>query len=179
MKRDQATKEECNLVLQIVSDMLDKRLKEHGWGKYAGPHETAGVLLEEWREMEDALQANDNQRFGDELVDIAVGAIFGIVSLLDVSEIERPPRGIWQDGDPRQEDLMSSEIAEARKVMREAFKNNPDLRMGYQANIAMLIYDDQTTEPNEFHQHQPEDLQTKEGCNVIADRLIKLIFGNA
>ncbi len=85
MKRDQANRQECTLVLQTVSDMLYERLEKHGWGKYVGPHETAGVLLEEFGEMEDLLRLDNNQEFCDELIDIAVAAVFGVVSLLDPS----------------------------------------------------------------------------------------------
>lgn len=36
---------------------------------------------------------------------------------------------------------MSNEIAKARKVMVDAFKEDPDFKQGYIANVAMLLYD--------------------------------------
>ena len=69
-----------------------------------------------------------------------------------------------------------NKIEKARKVMRDAFKKDPDFRFGYEANIAMLIYDDQYQDPMS-PLHQAANLKTKEGCNIIADRIIDLVFG--
>lgn len=75
-------------------------------------------------------------------------------------------------------------IKQAREAIVAAFEEDPHFRYGYQANIAMLIFDDQRVD--EQHNNalrslgiEPTpsaDLTTPEGCNVIADRLIKLIF---
>lgn len=71
---------------------------------------------------------------------------------------------------------MSRKIAKARKVIRNGFEKKPDLRRGYQANIAMLIYGDQVADVNEAKPSVSNNLSTKEGCNNIADRIIELIF---
>lgn len=69
-------------------------------------------------------------------------------------------------------------IKRARMVMRRAFERDPDFRFGYQANIAMLIYDNQKDKDGAVTQEMAtEDLRTKEGCNAIADRIIDLVFG--
>ncbi len=68
---------------------------------------------------------------------------------------------------------MSRKIAKVRRVMREAFEADPGFRMTYEANIAMLIYDDQVED------NRPRaitNLSTKEGCTNIADRILMLIF---
>lgn len=61
---------------------------------------------------------------------------------------------------------MGKAIADARKVMRDSFKKDPDFRHTYQANIAMLLYDRR----KEFSNKKLED------CNKLADMIIDLIF---
>ena len=63
---------------------------------------------------------------------------------------------------------------EAKEKMAKAFRDDPDFRNGYQANIAMLIYDDQRQRGG-MHPY-PINLNTVEGCNEMADRLLALIF---
>ncbi|KKL26362.1 hypothetical protein LCGC14_2396050 [marine sediment metagenome] len=58
-----------------------------------------------------------------------------------------------------------SKIRNARRVIRDAFAKDPDFRHGYQANIAMAIYDQLEFKPAYL-----------EKCNEIADSIIKLIF---
>ena len=66
---------------------LEKRIKEKGPGSYAGRHEIAGVLLEEFDELRAVLQ-NDSRHgtkhFIAELSDIAVVCLFGIASLTEL-----------------------------------------------------------------------------------------------
>lgn len=65
----------------------------------------------------------------------------------------------------------------ARECMAKKFEEDEGLRMSYQANIAMLIYDDQLAGAESRSTEPPTNLSTKEGCNLIADRLVKLIWG--
>ena len=67
---------------------------------------------------------------------------------------------------------MSRKIAKVRRVMRKAFEADPGFRMTYEANIAMLIYDDQV----DNRPRVTTNLSTKEGCSIIADRILTLIF---
>lgn len=69
-----------------------------------------------------------------------------------------------------------NKIEKARKVIRDAFKKDPHFRFVYEANIAMLIYDDQYQDAMS-PLHQITDLKTKDGCNNIANRVIDLVFG--
>ncbi len=82
MNRDQATKKEVEIAIKAVIENLYKRLDKKGWGVYAGPHEIDGILDEEFMELKIEMHANNNFAFINELSDIAVGAIFGIVSML-------------------------------------------------------------------------------------------------
>ena len=71
---------------------------------------------------------------------------------------------------------MSRKIVKARRIMREAFDADPDFRRVYEANIAMLIYDDQVARREKTRRAVITNLGTKEGCNNIADRILTLIF---
>ena len=69
-----------------------------------------------------------------------------------------------------------SGIKTAREAFQRAFKDDPGFRMGYQANIAMLIYDDQTSMKQGRSERPPYDLGKVEGCNAIADKMITMLF---
>lgn len=64
-------------------------------------------------------------------------------------------------------------IKQARKTMREAFEDDPGFRKAYEANIAMLIYDNQQLTRKSKNRL---DLEYGEDCNVLADQILKLIF---
>ncbi len=66
----------------------------------------------------------------------------------------------------------------ARNRMATAFRDDPDFRNSYKANIAMLIYDDQCSGEEGYYDRPSTDLDTVPGCNEIADRLLTLIFGD-
>lgn len=61
--------------------------------------------------------------------------------------------------------LFPKGILEARKIISDAFKEDPDFKFGYQSNIAMLLYD----------RYGVTDYDTR---NAIADDILKLIFEN-
>lgn len=65
-----------------------------------------------------------------------------------------------------------SSVKKARKIMREAFDADPDFKMGYIANIAMLLYDrlekDGITLPNEILDYDKR--------NAAAEDILELIF---
>lgn len=58
-------------------------LDKHGRGAFASTHEIIGVLIEEFRELEDALHSNDDVCFQAELKDIAQVCVFAFASFLD------------------------------------------------------------------------------------------------
>ena len=53
----------------------------HGMGALVSPHEIFGCLAEEFTEAQDEMHANNDKKFADELLDIAVAAILGVASL--------------------------------------------------------------------------------------------------
>ena len=67
-------------------------------------------------------------------------------------------------------------IKECRETFAKAFKDDPGFRMSYLANIALLIYDDQRSSIEGRSHEPPTNLNTLEGCNNLASRLIELIF---
>ena len=58
------------------------------------------------------------------------------------------------------------EFVDARKTMNQHLKDDPDLYLGYKANIAMCIY---VSRRNDGRLNHSE-------CNEVAEKLIKLIF---
>lgn len=58
-----------------------ERLDEHGWGGCVSTHEGYGIIAEEFKELGDALQANDVAQQKKECMDIMVAAAFMLSSL--------------------------------------------------------------------------------------------------
>ncbi len=71
---------------------------------------------------------------------------------------------------------MSRKIIKARRIIRTALEADPGFRMTYEANIAMLIYDDQVARREKNQRTVITNLNTNEGCSNIADRILTLIF---
>lgn len=84
---------EISLVLEQLSRGMAARLKKHGYGAYVGPHEALGVITEEYAELVEAARRSDRPgdatEFADELLDVAVAALFGIASLRTTGRIPR------------------------------------------------------------------------------------------
>ena len=68
-------------------------------------------------------------------------------------------------------------IKSARKFMDEQLQDE-DLRQVYRANIAMLIYDDQQAGIEGRSHNPPTNLNTVEGCDSMAERIIDLVFSS-
>jgi len=56
------------------------RLEQKGYGGFASIHEILGIIAEEYKELIDAVQANDIEGVMNELKDIGVACHFGIAS---------------------------------------------------------------------------------------------------
>jgi len=61
-----------------------------------------------------------------------------------------------------------NKIEKARKLMKEALVESGDLYQGYQANIAMCIYDNRRKDGRLNHSE----------CNDVAKKLIYLVCGS-
>ena len=77
MPRTQITDKEIESTMKMIREALTKRLMQHGRGTFASTHEIYGIVAEEFDELRDALRSNSEQEFVNELIDVAVGAIFG------------------------------------------------------------------------------------------------------
>ena len=67
--------------VQELSSELVRRLKEKGSGAFVSTHEILGIVTEEYHELVDAVRSDVVDDVRDELLDIAVGCIFGIASI--------------------------------------------------------------------------------------------------
>ena len=80
-QRREISANEITQAVGLVIEKIDNRLIEKHRGSDIGNHETYGILADENKELLDALQANDNEWFFKELIDVAVGAILGMASM--------------------------------------------------------------------------------------------------
>jgi len=64
-----------------IVDKLYKRLNQKGYGTFSSRHEILGVITEEYKEFIDAVHSKDRENIKEEIMDLAVGAIFGLVCL--------------------------------------------------------------------------------------------------
>jgi len=83
--RNEITEKEKEEVLLLVRKQLDKRLRIHGKNAFNSAHEIRGVLEEEVAEHMDELRANNYSRQLEELLDIAIAAIWGVATIYTLS----------------------------------------------------------------------------------------------
>lgn len=88
VRRETTTKEAFDYVESLKAAIL-KRLERHGYGIAVSPHEVLGIILEEVDELIDEVRGNDLQNQYDELVDIAIAAVFGMISIQKRIEFNR------------------------------------------------------------------------------------------
>ena len=80
--RTQISREQIDKGIAVFRDELFKRLDQKGYGTMASRHEILGVITEEMRELEEAVCiSKTGENVGDELMDIAVGAVFGYICM--------------------------------------------------------------------------------------------------
>jgi hypothetical protein len=79
MQRNKVTLDQVDEGLRQLREEILRRLDQHGPGEFVSTHEILGVVTEEYHELVDAVK--DNQAVDHELMDIAVGALFGAICL--------------------------------------------------------------------------------------------------
>jgi len=79
--RTQLNANQINDGIKIVLDKLYDRLDQKGYGTFASRHEILGVMQEEYKEFVDAVHSKNKENMKEEIIDIAVAAIFGLVCL--------------------------------------------------------------------------------------------------
>ena len=67
--------------LKVVSTKITYRLDQKGTLAFNSRHEILGVIQEEYSELVDAVHTGNNGNVSDELLDIAVACIIGMISV--------------------------------------------------------------------------------------------------
>jgi NTP pyrophosphatase (non-canonical NTP hydrolase) len=81
MQRPQITDKEVENAVRIFRNKLEKARLEKGNDSWASTHEIFGLLTEEVREVEDEVRTGNKVAMVDELLDVAVIAVFGVACL--------------------------------------------------------------------------------------------------
>ena len=84
LNRQAVTQEDIVLGIIQLETKLTKRLEQKGYGAYASRHEILGILEEEMIEVKEAIREDDQEghdHYAQELMDVAVGALFGFICL--------------------------------------------------------------------------------------------------
>ncbi|HHX95091.1 MAG TPA: hypothetical protein GX691_04620 [Clostridia bacterium] len=79
--RQQITEEQVKAAVEKVIEKLYYRLEQKGFGTFSSRHEILGVMTEEYNELVEAVHTNNHQEMREELLDLAVGAIFSVACL--------------------------------------------------------------------------------------------------
>jgi NTP pyrophosphatase (non-canonical NTP hydrolase) len=127
MQRPQVSDEAILKCIELVIQGMGKKIEKHGRGAWMSRHETYGILAEEVDEVLEELRGNDNHKFAEELVDIAVVAIFGIASMVAGSEVVHSqtvsPEESEEEAKPQHVDIESA-AEQARRMMIERAKQS-------------------------------------------------------
>lgn len=67
--------------LTLLGVNLKRRLAEKGRGSFISPHEILGAVQVELRQVEEAIYVKEPRRISEELLDVAVGCVFGVASM--------------------------------------------------------------------------------------------------
>lgn len=70
-----------NDVLDNVGRLLKQRFEKKGYRALMSSHEILGGVGEEYRELQDAVKSNHIENVRDELLDLIVAALWGVVSI--------------------------------------------------------------------------------------------------
>lgn len=72
-----------SLAVQLLLANLQNRLNQHGDRSFAGKHEGLGTIAEEYHELVEAVRAHDPSHTVNEAIDVAVGCLWLVASLLE------------------------------------------------------------------------------------------------
>lgn len=79
--RQQITRQQAGEATSLVRDWLFHRLNDKGFGAWLSRHEILGFLTEEYHESVEAVHSKSTHDLKAELIDMAVGCIFGIACI--------------------------------------------------------------------------------------------------
>jgi NTP pyrophosphatase (non-canonical NTP hydrolase) len=78
--RKLVTQDEIKRATDYFHKELARRIAQKGQYSHITPHETLGLITEEYHEVLMAVHMNNSDEFAQELTDVAVGCIFGLAS---------------------------------------------------------------------------------------------------
>lgn len=81
INRKQIEENEITISMAEIHLKLKKRLQTYGNGTFASKHEILGIIAEEYHELVEAVKNEDLNNVKEELLDIAVGCLFGIACI--------------------------------------------------------------------------------------------------
>ncbi len=79
--RQQITEQQVSDAAGLVRYWLFERLEKKGFGAWLSRHEILGFLAEEYTETIEAVHSKSPIEVRNELIDIAVGCIFGVACI--------------------------------------------------------------------------------------------------
>ena len=86
MERSEISDKVLLNTIEALTVKIGQRIEQHGRGAYVSHHEMLGIVTEEYKELIDAVQSNDPVDVGNELMDVAVSAIYSIASMFQKEE---------------------------------------------------------------------------------------------
>lgn len=92
----EVTEDQISNALTSLGINLRRRLLEKGRDSFINAKEILGDLRLEMNEVEEAVQIKEPQRIIDELLDVAVGCVFGVASIkahTQVQDSQKPAQG--------------------------------------------------------------------------------------
>ena len=81
MERPNIRADDINDTICGLQKAIAKALNEKGKGAFVSRHEILSALYEEFREVDDAVRSGDSDKITEELFDVAVVSVLGIVSI--------------------------------------------------------------------------------------------------
>lgn len=92
----EVTEEQISNALTMLGINLRRRLLEKGRDSFINGKEILGDLRLEMNDLEQAVHIKEPQRIIEELLDVAVGSVFGVASIkahLQVQDAQKPVQG--------------------------------------------------------------------------------------
>jgi len=83
--RHQVSEESIDIAVNCLAEKLKYRLKEKGYGTFASRHEVLGVVGTEYMELGEAVEHKTMKDVEEELLDVAVGCVFGVACIKEKS----------------------------------------------------------------------------------------------
>jgi len=88
----EVTEEQISNALTMLGINLRRRLLAKGRDSFINPKAILGDLRLEMNEVEEAVQIKEPQRIIEELLDVAVGCVFGVASIKAHTQVHETPK---------------------------------------------------------------------------------------